>query len=374
MSRGRILYYCQSLVGIGHLSASLRIARELLPAFDIDFIQGGLDMPSGIEDPGWRRLKLPTLLHDDVGGGLVDPDGGVSVDSMWQARAAAIKAFLQPPYRAIVVEFFPFGRRRFRAEIFALFDAVRAASGPLPIFCNVREVLVPVDARTEQKIVAIVQNDIHTVFVRGDPAVITLGDTFGPIDAIAGRVVYTGYCAPPLPTVFPPRSRTIVVSRGGGEIGAELLPAVVRAAALIPDHQFVIAAGARTPAAMLAELNALVASDNVRIVPFLADFQQQLLRAALSINLGGDNTLVEVIGARTPCLAYPYQGDAEQGIRIGRMAAAGYVHALAPADLDPPLLAARIRAVLAAPHVPKPILADGARVTAQRIGAILAQR
>ncbi len=372
MSRGRILYYCQSLVGIGHLSASLRIARELLPAFDIDFIQGGLDMPNGIEHPGWRHLKLPTLLHDDVGGGLVDPAGGAAVESMWQARAEAINAFLQPPYRAIVVEFFPFGRRRFRGEIFALFDAVRAASGPVPIFCNVREVLVPVDARTEQKIVAIVRQHIHTVFVRGDPAVVALGDTFGPIAEIADKVVYTGYCAPPLPTEFPPRGNTIVVSRGGGEIGAELLPAVVRAAPLIPDCQFVIAAGARTPAPFLAALNALVASDNVKIVPFLADFQQRLLRAALSINLGGDNTLVEVIGARTPCLAYPYQGDAEQGIRIGRFAAAGYVHALAPADLDPPVLAARIRAVLATPHQPKPILADGARVTAQRIAAILA--
>ena len=142
MRRRRILYYRQSLAGIGHLTASLRIARELLAQHDVDFIQGGLDMAGGLEHAAYRN-PVADPLHDDDSGGLVDPDGGARAMRCGEHRADAISAFLRPPYDAIVVEFFPFGRRRFRREIYALFDAVRAASGAIPIFCSVREVLVP---------------------------------------------------------------------------------------------------------------------------------------------------------------------------------------------------------------------------------------
>jgi predicted glycosyltransferase len=369
--RRRILYYCQSLVGIGHLTASRRIARELLAHHDVDFIQGGLDAASGLEHAGYRNLKLPTLLHDDDTGGLVDPEGEAAIDGLWQARADAIAAFLRPPYDAIVVEFFPFGRRRFRREIYALFDAVRAASGAIPIFCSVREVLVPADARTERKIVAMVEKDIDTIFVRGDPAIVALDETFAQVEAIRPRLVYTGYVAPDAPSAWPPRQKKILVSQGGGDVGRELLRAAALAAPALPEYRFVLAAGSRTAARAIEELKSAVRSDNVEIVPFLQNFLQHLLESTLSISLGGDNTMLDVITTRTPALAYPYQGSSEQAVRIARLAAAGFVHALGPADLDPARLCARIRHALATPYPQRRIAADGARVTAQAIGAIL---
>lgn len=369
--RRRILYYCQSLVGIGHLTASRRIARELLGHHDVDFIQGGLDAATGLEHAGYRNLKLPTLLHDDDTGGLVDPQGEASIDGLWQARADAIAAFLRPPYDAIVVEFFPFGRRRFRREIYALFDAVRAASGAIPIFCSVREVLVPADARTERKIVAMVEKDIDTIFVRGDPAIVALDETFAQVDAIRPRLVYTGYVAPDAPSAWPPRQKKILVSQGGGDVGRELLRAAALAAPALPEYRFVLAAGSRTAGEAIEELKAAVRSDNVEIVPFLQNFLQHLLESALSISLGGDNTMLDVITTRTPALAYPYQGSSEQAVRIAGLAAAGFVHALEPADLDPARLRARIRHALATPYPQRRIAADGARVTAQAIGTIL---
>lgn len=369
--RRRILYYCQSLVGIGHLSASLRIARELLAHHDVDFIQGGLDAAAGLEHAGYRNLKLPTLLHDDDTGGLVDPESGGPIDALWQARAHAISEFLRPPYAAIVIEFFPFGRRRFRREIYALFDVVRAASGAIPIFCSVREVLIPADARTERKIVAMVTKDIHTVFVRGDPAIVALDETFAQVDAIRAKLVYTGYVAPDAPGAWPPRQKTILVSQGGGDVGRELLRAAILAAPSLPGYRFVLAAGARTGAQALAELKAQVRSANVEIVPFLQNFQQHLLESALSISLGGDNTMLDVITTRTPALAYPYQGSSEQAVRIARLAAAGFVHALEPADLEPSRLRAKIEHALATPYPQHRIAAHGARVTAKAIGKIL---
>ena len=370
----KILYYCQSLVGIGHLTASLRIARELLAQHDVDFIQGGLDTPAGLEHGGYRNLKLPALLHDEDTGGFVAPDAGASLDEVWRARAQAIAAFLRPPYDAIVIEFFPFGRRRFLREIYALFDAVRAASGAIPIFCSVREVLIPADARTERKIVAMIERDIHTIFVRGDPAIVALDETFAEVDSIRAKLVYTGYVAPEAPGASPPRQKTILVSQGGGDVGRELLRAAVLTAPALPDYRFVLAAGSRTPRPAIDALKAEVRSANVEIVPFLPDFQKHLSESALSISLGGDNTLLDVITTRTPALAYPYQGSSEQGLRIARLAAAGFVHALEPADLEPARLRSRIGHALATPYPERHIAADGARRTAERISATLAGR
>jgi len=370
----KLLYYCQSLVGMGHLISSLRIARALLDqGHDVDFIQGGLDVRNNIEHPNYRNLKLPTLLHDSDTGGIVDADGGTEIDELWQARTAAMTAFMRPPYDALVIEFFPFGRRRFRREIYTLFDAVRATSSTIPIFCNVREVLIPADDRTEQRIVAMVNRDIHTIFVRGDPDIVRLDETFAHIDAIRDKVVYTGYVAPEPPDAFPPRRMRILVSQGGGELGPEMLRAAIRTAPLLPNYRFLVAASSRTSPEGLAALRAEVRSDNVEIVPFLPDFQRHLLESALSINLGGDNTLMDVITTRTPSLAYPSQDDSEQGFRIDKLAAAGFVHPIGPGDLEPDCLRAKIERVLATPYPERPIATDGARVTAERIGAVLDQ-
>ncbi len=367
----RILYYCQSLVGIGHLTSSLRIIDELLAHAEVDLIQGGLDVHRVLEHPRFRRLKLPTLLHDGASGGFVDPDEQRDTDDVWPERARAIEGFVRWPYDAIVVEFWPFGRRRFKSEIKGLFAAVREHCGPVPIFTSVREVLVPRPIDKERRMVESVKKHIHTVFVRGDPNVVRFDDTFSLAHEIADRLCHTGYIAPPLPAERPQRTRQILVSQGGGNVGRELLDAAIGVAALMPDFDFLLATGSRTSAAELEALRASVRSRNVEIAPFLPDFPQRLAASALSISMGGDNTLLDVISARTPALAYPYQANPEQGIRIAKFAEKGFVHALGADDLAPERLKRRIEHALAAPYPSQPIAVNGARVTSDRILAAL---
>ena len=376
----RILYYCQSLVGIGHLTASLRVIEQLLQrGAEVDLVQGGLDTAATLSSPRFRRLKLPTLLHDSDSGGFVDADGGdeaapadgLALDAIWAARARAVGAFLQHRYDAVVVEFYPFGRRRFKPEILSLIDAVRATSGPVPVFCSVREVLVPRPVENERRMVATVRKHIHTVFVRGDPAVVRFDETFTLAHEIADRLVHTGYIAPPAPAVRPPRREQVLVSQGGGDVGRELLQAAIGAAARMPALTFLLAAGSRTSTRDLDALRRTVTSPNVEIVPFLADFPQRLMASRLSINMGGDNTLLDVLNARTPSLAYPYQDNPEQQIRIRHFARHGLVHEIGPDDLDPERLCRRIEAALQAPYPERPVAMDGARVTAERILAIV---
>lgn len=367
----RILYYCQSLVGIGHLTSSLRIIDELLTHAEVDLIQGGLDVAHTTEHPRFRRLKLPTLLHDAGSGGFVDPDEARDAEEVWPERAQAIEGFVRGRYDALVVEFWPFGRRRFKGEIKRLFAAVRERSGPVPIFTSVRDVLVPRAIDNERRMVASVNKHIHTVFVRGDPRIIRFDETFSLAHEIADRLCYTGCIAPPLPADRPARRNQILVSQGGGNVGRELLDAAIGAAASMPDFQFLLASGSRTTAAELDALRATVRSTNVEIAPFLPDFQQRLMASALSISMGGDNTLLDVISTRTPALAYPYQANPEQGIRIASYAAKGFVHELRSEDLSIERLRARIGLALAAPYPSLAIALDGARVTSERILAVI---
>jgi predicted glycosyltransferase len=372
----RLLYYCQSLVGIGHLSASLRVVEQLLQhGAEVDLIHGGLDggHNSLFDHQRLRRLRLPTLLHDSAGGGLVDPDHGREVDAVWAERARAIDAFLRWPIHAVVTEFWPFGRRRFKPEIMALLGAVRERCGAtVPVFTSVREVLVPRPLDNERRMVASVRKHIHTVFVRGDENIVRLHDTFSLAHEIEDRLCHTGYIAPPPPRQPVQRQPQVLVSQGGGNVGRELLEAAIDAAALLPRLSFLLAAGARATPDELRALRSRARSGNVEVVPFLADFPQRLAQSALSISLGGDNTLLDVLAARTPALAYPYQANPEQGIRIAKFAAKGLVHALGPEDLTAARLTSRIEHALAAPYPTHPVAMDGARVTSERILAALA--
>ncbi|CAD5373926.1 Putative glycosyl transferase [Rubrivivax sp. A210] len=374
VSRPRILYYCQSLVGIGHLTCSLRIIEALLPQAEVDLVYGGLDAGPMAPRPGFRGLRLATLLHDEDSGEFFAPADERPIDAIWADRAQAIAGFLRPSYQAVVLEFYPFGRRRFKTEIQALLAAVRAGSGPVPVFCSVREVLVPRAQANERRMVESVKKLIHTVFVRGDPAVIRFDETFSLAPEIADRLCYSGYISPPPPTERPVRKPQVLVSQGGGNVGRELLVAAIGAAALLPQLRFVLACGSRTPAEEIESLRRLVSSANVEIHPFLAEFPRHLMESVASISMGGDNTLMDVLGARTPGLAYPYQDNPEQGIRIRKFAEKGLLHELGPADLLPERLAARILEALAAPYPAHQVAMDGARVTAERILAVLAER
>ena len=367
----RILYYCQSLVGVGHLACSLRIIKELVKDALVDLIQGGLDMANPFEHPRLRTLRLPTLLHDASTGGLLDPDLARGVEAVWTLRSAQIADFLASRYDAIVVEFYPFGRRRFKPEIMNLFRAVRESSGQVPIFCSVREVLVPRPIEAERRMVETLRKHIHTVFVRSDSDVIRLDDTFTLAPQINDKLVYTGYISPPPPEVWPARRKQILVSQGGGNVGRELMLAAIQVAPLMPEYSFVLAAGSRTADHEVSALNASVRSSNVQIRPFLADFQHQLMASAASISMGGDNTLLDVISARTPALAYPFQGNPEQSLRIAKFASKGLLTALAPADLAAQRLKPLILRALSAPQPVHQLRADGARVTSENIKDIV---
>ncbi|OAI04397.1 glycosyl transferase [Methylomonas methanica] len=369
--RRKILFYCQSLVGLGHLTSSLLVIREMSTYADVNLIYGGQGLQQMPEFPGFRHLRLPTILIDSATDELYAPDSDKTIDVVLAERAKAIEQFVNWPYDAVIIEFFPFGRRRLKKEILGLFASVKQQCGAIPIFCFVREILVPAVLEAEQRMVKLVQDHIHTVFVRGDQDIVRFEETFSLTAEIADRLVYVGYVSPPPPESWPVRQNNIVVSQGGGEIGKTLLRAAIRTAPLLPNYHFLVVTSSRASASEIAELQILVSSPNVQVVSFLNNFQENLQSAALSISLGGDNTLMDVISTRTPALAYPYAGNSEQGLRIEKLAGKGFVLPLTETDLVPERLGTKIRETINQTYPQQAIAINGAAEISRRISAIL---
>jgi predicted glycosyltransferase len=187
------------MVGIGHLTASLQVIRELLTHSDVDLIYSGHQIDINLQHPGFRTIILPTILINEKTGELYDPSSSQPIEQLWSERWDSIQQFLKHDYNAIIVEFFPFGRRRFKKEILRLFQTVQDTSGNIPVFCFVREVLVPESKESEQRMVQLVNNNIHTIFVRGDPKIIAFDETFSLTPQIANKLIYIGYLGSSLP-------------------------------------------------------------------------------------------------------------------------------------------------------------------------------
>lgn len=369
--RRKILFYCQSLVGLGHLTSSLWLIRELIRFADVDLIYGGQSISQLPEYSGFKHLRLTTILINSISGELYAPDNGVTMDEVWLNRSIAIDRFCGDDYNAVIVEFFPFGRRRLKKEILRLFEQVRQRCGDIPIFSFVREILVPEPLAEEQRMVELVENYIHTVFVRGDPAIVRFEETFSLTKAIVNRLFYAGYVSPPEPTQWPVRQSKIMVSQGGGEIGKMLLKAAIQTAPLLPEYHFLVVASSRVSTSEISELRSLVQSANVEVVNFLNNFQEHLLTASLSLSLGGDNTMMDVISTRTPALAFPYPGNTEQALRIEKLAAKGFVFPLTQQDLSPHRLNAIIRETLYKSYPQETIAINGAIEISSKIKNIL---
>ena len=169
-------------------------------------------------------------MHDEDTGDFFDPEGRRSVEDIWADRAVAIAGFLRMPYHAIVVEFFPFGRRRFKHEITGLFKTVGQACGPVPVFTSVREVLVRRAVEAER---AAWSSRSRSTFTRCSSAVIrrscTSARPFRSRTRSKTSCATPGYISPPLPSSRPKRKCQVLVSQGGGDVGRELLQAAIGA-------------------------------------------------------------------------------------------------------------------------------------------------
>jgi predicted glycosyltransferase len=342
-TRPTLLLYCQHSLGLGHLVRSYALAVELARTFEVVFVRGG-EEPRGVPAPdGVEIVPLPAL-------GAVSGVAGDGVPDVLPRRRSLLLGLLadRAP-RAVVVELYPFGRKKFASELLPLLEAAREAR-PRPVaVCSLRDVLVDRGGRQrehDERAAAIANAYFDAVLVHADPAVARLEESFRPRTVLTAPVHYTGFVVPATEPPQVPREDHVLVSAGGGLVGGRLLETAIAARRLLPQApRLRLVAGPFLPEADFTRLRASVAAeDGIELVRSVPALEAELARASASVSQCGYNTALAVVRSRVPALVVPFEEgpENEQGRRARRLEELGLVRMLPAEKLDPRSLAAEL--------------------------------
>ncbi|MEM7377473.1 MAG: glycosyltransferase [Pseudomonadota bacterium] len=321
----RVLMHSQSLLGVGHERRTQLIANALAArGLDTHIALGG---PSAL---GLSTLAhthhLPTLRAADAAfSGLVD-DTGAAVDDAYRDRRqqalAALFDTLAPD--ALLLELFPFGRRMLRFELLPLLE--QAASAGCTVVCSLRDILVAKAgdraAEKRQWAVDLVKRQFDAVLVHGDPDFVPLESSFQEAAQLASQLRYTGLVAP-APRVPPTDRRGVLVSAGGGAVGAPLLDTALAAAKTAADatQPWTLVAGPHCPDGAFERLSA-VNHPHITVLRSHPNLVELMATHAASVSQAGYNTVCDLLVTRTPSVLVPFatQTETEQQLRADRLA------------------------------------------------------
>lgn len=378
MSAPRVLFYVQHLLGIGHRRRALILAGAMREAgLAVTLVNGG--MPDDGETPlGVEVVQLPPVRAGDAElRTIVDAAGRPLDEALRTRRREQLLATLRAAApAAVLVESYPFGRRAFRFELEPLIATARAMRPRPFILSSIRDVLVtksdPVRAAA---IVGAVQRDFDRVLVHGDPHLIRLEESFPAAAVLGDKVCYTGYVARAAADGALAGAGEVLVSAGGGAVGARLLGTALAARPLtsVADAPWRLVTGPNLAESAFGKL-AAAAPSGVTVERYRPDLPAMFRRCLLSISQAGYNTVVDLIAARARAVVVPFaQGrETEQQQRAERLQSRGLLTLLRDSELDAPRLAAAIVKALAAPTLNEPpVELDGARRSAEKIRALL---
>ena len=358
------------LLGTGHLARALTLARAYITlGHTVTIASGG--MPAAQLDRGdVQILQLPPVRSDGVNFTvLLDDQGAPASDAMMGDRIAALLGRLaaQAP-DILITELFPFGRRILRAEFEALLQAAHNLPHRPLICSSIRDILAP-PSKPKKAVLAdqLIDTFYDMVLVHSDRDVTPLELSWPVSEALAPKLHYTGFVAPPAPSPHPQGSGTkeVIVSAGGGDVGAHIFAAAIGAARQDPDRHWRILVGGADAAERGADL-ARAAPANVTVEPARPDFRQMLHHAAASVSMCGYNTALDVLQTGCPAVFIPFDAgsEVEQGLRADALARLPGIAVLRSADLSPDRLTkALLEVTLTARRAPRQAGFDGARET-----------
>ncbi len=377
----RVLFHVQHLLGIGHLKRAATLARRMAKAgLDVTVAYGGRPVPEvRFKNATVAPLPAATISGENFSD-LLNAKGK-PIDDAWKAarRDALIELWRKTNPDVVLIELFPFGRRQFRFELLPLLEAIRAEKNRARVACSVRDILVA-SKRPGRDIETVntLRRLFDVVLVHGDPNVIRFDATFTEAGRIADMIRYTGYVASSVDDEAPTTGAgEVVVSAGGGAVGAPLLSAAMAARPLtsLAGHVWHFLTGPNIGAEDFKSL-ASHASERTVVERFCNDFVNRLHGSSLSISQAGYNTTMDILAAGARAIVVPYEakGETEQRLRAEILARKGLITLLPAAELSPPRIVQAVRAAMGKP--PASVGADvaGAAATARIIGELAAQR
>jgi predicted glycosyltransferase len=326
---------------MGHLMRSFALADGMSERYRVVLLNGGRLPRRSAAPASVELINLPPLGIDDANQ-LVSHDKRLSVTRALERRQQIIHSTfdkLRP--EVVLVELFPFGRKKFACELLPLLQAARAPETRALVVCSLRDILVGQRRNQQQyddRAAALANEFIDLILVHSDPSFARFEESFRPCIPLQVTVKHTGF-------VVPRSRKLIVVSAGGGIVGEPLLRACIEA----HDHftadreiEMKLIAGPFLSEESWQSLRSLARGrKGVRLVRQVNDLSGELRSAAVSISQAGYNTCLDVLRAGVPALLVPYAkaGEDEQRKRALRLQDRGAVKVLEQHDLTPKRLA-----------------------------------
>ena len=324
MTKPKVLFYVQHLLGIGHLKRATTLARAMTAkGIEVTVVSGGESVPV-VDDSGMSFVQLPAVkAADRTFSGLVGEDGApISDQEKAVRRDFLLNLFNKLSPDVLIIELYPFGRRQLRFELLPLLDASRARDNRPVVVSSVRDILVEKKRpERDQEMVELARQYFDHVLVHGDPDLIPFDKTFARAKDIKDMLHYTGYVVEHEAIAASDGDQgtgEVIVSSGSGAVGELLLRAAlrVRPQTDLADAPWRLLAGFSMAEDVFTDIQTQ-APAGVVVERARPDFVTLLKNCRISISQGGYNTVMEVLATGAIGIAIPYAGgnETEQTLR-----------------------------------------------------------
>jgi predicted glycosyltransferase len=378
----RVTILVTHLLGTGHLSRSLTLARALQSSgLTPQLVSGG--MPAGhLKLDGIDFVQLPPLRSDGASfTSLLDVEGNAVTPELMGERIGVVEqTLLESPPEVLVTELFPFGRRILRDEFLAALRTVESLPRKPLVLSSVRDILAPPsNARKAEQTEAWLRDHFDAVLVHSDPSVVPLEASWPVTLEVAQLLRYTGFIAPPSPDEDldgTDGAGEIIVTAGGGPVGRKLFEVAIDASRL-GNRQWRLIVGGGDAEAFCARLNEMARGASVVAEPLRPDYRLMLMHCAAAVGQCGYNTAMDWLQAGVPGVFVPFAeaGEVEQTLRAASLSQRYGYGMIAEQDLSAEKLAqAAETAVSRGRFKAEGLQFDGAVRTAAIINELLAAR
>ncbi len=357
----KLMFYCQHILGMGHLVRSMEIVRGLISEFQVCFINGGevikdFPFPDGVE-----VVNLPAIKTDSEFQTLQVVDTSLTLAEVQEIRKnRLLEIFDRFQPDVFTIELFPFGRGKFSFELIPLLERVKVSPKPIKVVSSLRDIIVTKTNRIkyEEKVCNLVNKYFDLLLVHGDPKFYPLEETFTRIPDIKCPIVYTGFVVQeptpnPLLTqedkkIIESEKPIILVSVGGGRFGHELIDSIVETAPIIEQklpHHIQVFTGPFIPDDKLHNWQKIVRDrKNIHVSRYTPNLLSYMDKADLSISMSGYNTTLNIMTTGVKAMILPFTGndDQEQKMRAEKLDKLGVVQMVQPHELQPEIFAVKI--------------------------------
>ena len=342
MSKPRVLFYVQHLLGIGHVKRAVTLARSILKKnIEVTVVSGGENVPV-VDDSGMTFVQLPSIKASNRKfESLIDIHGKqISDDLKLQRKNKLLAIFEDTKPDILIIELYPFGRRQMEFELLPLLEKAKKLKSRPKIICSVRDILVEKNKpHRDKEMIERAKQYFDSILVHGDPGLIPFDKTFPRANEINQLIEYTGYVVDHEQVrseKVSKKSAEIVVSSGSGAVGENLLKLAIKARPFTQGNnilwRILVGYGMNN-----LVFNSLKKYEGKGLVVERArpDFISLLNNCQLSISQGGYNTLMEILATKANSIAIPYAGghETEQTLRSRLLANRRLIRQIPEADL-----------------------------------------